>query len=272
MLARIFNLLAIVIAGLLSCSVASTPAADLPGQTPGSAQATAELPKSIGHERNPQGHHVYSVPVVRLNATDRRSDTLDYYKYLLPECFELKLDEKKQVVTFSTKRELTTTELAEALNHMAADSGEMPYWLEVEARDLPKSPTFRPDYFKVTKLKELPKGLAWFGAPTKAVLQLPLELLPLSIGTLHVTPSTAHCMAHSRFALRVLDEAGKVIWQEDTLALATSEFAVADVDEDGVHEVYLRRNDHGKVDFFLITQLAKPNRDAAGTTKLPGAH
>jgi hypothetical protein len=172
-------------------------------------------------------------------------------------------------VVFSTKRELTTTELAYALNQMARDNGEMPYWLEIEARDLPKSPTFHPDRFKVTKLKELPKGLAWFGAPEESVLQLPLELLPLSLGRLHVTPSTAHCMAHSRFALRVLDEAGKVIWQEDTLAFATSEFAVADVDEDGMHEVYLRRNDHGTEEYFSITQSVKSLQEAAGRTQIP---
>lgn len=130
----------------------------------------------------------------------------------------------------------------------------MPFWAELEARDLEVSkdaPIIR--YGVEATSQEAPPELAWFDMPTDRAFQIPLSFGGSRLGSFLVVPSTAFCMCHSRFTLRILDPKGKVIWKEEKTAYAGVKIALGNADEFGMHKIWLTRDDHGESKQLLIT-------------------
>ena len=175
------------------------------------------------------------------------------YEGTVPDCDEFTIDFKTRKCAFLTSRKLTLSELADAIDQMAWLGGDIPYWSELEARDIAKSDHFKRANFIVEETKgDFPPNLAWFSVPKDRQISTLIGVNEFEQGQLIFTPTTAHCMAHSRFAIRVLDTDGRLLWSEDSIALASVRFTVADIDRDGLHDILLDRDDHGQATRFLI--------------------
>ncbi len=175
------------------------------------------------------------------------------YEGAVPDCDEFTVDFETRKCTFSTSRKLTLPELVDAINQMAWMGGDIPYWSELEARDIVRSNRFNSANYIVEESKEdFPPNLAWFWAPADRRISTLIGVSEVEQGQLIFTPTTAHCMAHSRFAIRVFDPDGRLLWRDDSIALASVRFAVADIDRDGLHDILLDRDDHGRASRFLI--------------------
>lgn len=185
------------------------------------------------------------------------------YEGMVPDCDDMTVDFKTRKCTFLTSRELELSELADAIDQLAWVGGDIPYWSELKARDIAKSTEFDTKNYTVGEIEEdFPPNLAWFWVPKDRQISTMIGIDGFEQGQLIFTPTTAHCMAHSRFAIRVLDASGKLLWHDDSTSLANVRFAVADVDRDGLHEILLDRDDHGKASRFLIKRSIE--QDAAG--------
>lgn len=244
------------------------------------------LPKSITYQKRADGKHAYSVAGI-YNASERSKkeqirtdaqrekddknpfgplDLSDYpesiYQGTIPDCDEVEADFPNRVLRFTTSRKLPFDELAKVIDEMARIGGDLPYWDELEARDIGQSSAYSAENYEISTPKdEFPSGLAWFLVPDRKV-STPIKI-DFFQGTLLFIPSTAHCMVHSRFSIRILDPNGLVLWEDDKTALADVRFALADIDQDGLHEILLIRDDHGKEDRFLIRRKPMPKNQEA---------
>lgn len=180
------------------------------------------------------------------------------YQGTVPDCDEFRVDFETKICTFLTSRKLRLPELATAIDQMAEIGGDIPYWRELEARDIAKSDHYSETNYTVAEEKEnFPSNLAWFGVPGDRQISTLIAINGFDHGQLVFTPTTAHCMAHSRFAIRVLEPDGRLLWHQDSIALASVRFAIADLDSDGFHEILLDRDDHGQASRFLIKRNIK---------------
>ncbi len=229
-------------------TVLSSRAADQPVQPP-SSNTAGKLPRSITHEKNDQGAHVYGVTGIYARSGDRNST----YQEQVPDCTNFKINPENQTCTFTTSRELPIPELSRAFDLMAGGSGELPYWFELEARDTPPSALVGELRYSTTPVtSEAPAGLAWFHMPLEQPLRIPLGIRGRDPGTLWIVPSTAQCMSHSKYVLRILDEKGKLVWTDEKTLFADVNIAITDIDNDTVHEIWINRDDHGQTARFQI--------------------
>jgi hypothetical protein len=214
------------------------------------------LPKSISYRQVEDGQHVYVISGIY--ATSPKQDIEDLGSLLgnplIPDCLTCTFDFKKLTCTFTTSRKLTYSELAYALDDIAELGGDMPYWAEVEARDLEDTKEFKRIRYEIEEVKkEPPAGLAWFWIQDDQKFQIPLSLGGFDQGSLLVVPSTALCMCHSRFIMRILDPKGMVIWKQTDAAYGSVRIALSSDEELGMHKVWLHRSDHGANTTFVIT-------------------
>lgn len=225
-----------------------------------------KLPQSVTHKRLDNGHHEYRV--VGLYALDEGRDPADSasycantFGYLLPEGAEVEAELKDGSLVIRTSVLIPYDTLAFALDGVATGGGEVPTWVELEARDLKKSELFDRNHYQVVKLdNDFPAGLAWLGMSRTQELRLPFVTKFWSTGTLLFGPTTARCMCHSRFAIRILHEDGSLIWEDSDSAYGAVQIAMADTDGDRIHEVYFEANDHGKSARYVL----KPKSEQAG--------
>jgi len=208
--------------------------------------SAGKLPRSITHTTTDQGAHIYQVTGIYARSAERNPS----YQEQLPDCTSFKLDPQNQTCTFTTSRELPLPELSRAFDQMAGGSGELPYWSELEARDTPPGALVGELRYSTTPAtSEAPSGLAWFHMPREQPLRIPLGIRGRDPGTLWIVPSTAHCMSHSKYVLRILDEEGKLIWTDEKTLFADVNIAITDT----VHEIWINRDDHGQKASFHIT-------------------
>lgn len=225
-----------------------------------------KLPQSVTHKRLDNGHHEYRV--VGLYASDKGRDPADSasycastFGYLLPEGAQVEAELKDGSLVIRTSVQIHYDTLAFAIDGVAAGGGEIPTWVELEARDLKKSELFDPNHYQVVKLEiDFPAGLAWLGMSRTEGLRLPFVTKFWSTGTLLVGPTTGRCMCHSRFAIRILHEDGSLIWEDSDSAYGNVQVAMADTDGDRIHEVYFETDDHGKNTRYVL----KPQSEQAG--------
>ena len=194
------------------------------------------------------------------------------YKGTVPDCEDFTVDFETRKCTFLTSRELALSELADAIDQLAWIGGDIPYWSELETRDLEKSSLFSDEAYELVPYSgEVPLQLAWFSAPKWEPLATAFCFDLVEQGRLLIMPTTAHCMAHSRFSIRVLDARGKLIWQDLDTLVADVQVALVDIDRDGSHDLIIDQNDHGKSSRFLlrrnIEQCADDQLPARAETK-----
>ena len=214
-----------------------------------------KLPKAITYRKIDATRHEYVISSI-YTASEKKglSDKVaDSYLPRIPDALDIKLDFTKRTASFSTKRELSFSELAEAIDEMARLGGDIPYWSELEARDLEATKDFRQlKYSIATETENPPSGLAWFSMPRDRTFSIPLNLFGPDPGSLEVVPTTAYCMCHSKYILRILDPKGKVIWKEENIAFAEVQIALYQAKDSNLHEIRLVRDDHGETRSFVI--------------------
>ena len=223
-----------------------------------------DLPKAITYRHNDDGTHIYVVSGIYAHSSDRdrpsdRSDVLGY----VPECIDAIFDFESRRLEMTTSRRLTLSELAYAIDDLAFSGGDVPYWDELEARDIKKSSLFSNKAYELASYSgEVPMHLAWLSIPKWKPLTTAFSYDLVEQGKLLITPTTAHCMAHSRFSVRVLDAEGRVIWQDLNTLVADLRIALTDIDRDGSHDVIIDQNDHGKSTRFLLRRIIEQGDDA----------
>ena len=215
-----------------------------------------KLPKAVTHRMIDATKHEYTISGIYSASAknDELKDVASTYKIFVPDSLEFDLDFKARMARFSTSRELTLSELAYAIDDMAKLGGDIPFWVELEARDMENTKDLpRIRYTIKATAEDAPPELAWFWVPKDRAFQVPLSLGGPELGSLLVVPSTAFCMCHSKFNLRILDPEGKLIWKEEDTAYAGVRIALSNANEFGMHKIWLTRDDHGESTKFLIS-------------------
>jgi hypothetical protein len=252
----------LTIIGMLLLAVLPTvPAEDDPlakstGEEARPQRTILNLPKAVTHRMIDATMHEYTISGI-YSASAKNNEfknVASTYKIFIPDSLELDLDFKARKATFSTSRELSLSELAYAIDDMAKHGGDIPFWVELESRDLENTKDFARIRYTIEATDEdPPPELAWFWVPKDRAFQVPLSLGGSELGSLLVVPSTAFCMCHSKFNLRILDPEGKLIWKEEDTAYAGVRIALSNADEFGMHKIWLTRDDHGESKKFLIS-------------------
>lgn len=231
------------------------------------AETEPQLPASVVHVHE-GGKHSYTIGGIFAGFVfESTSETGSNYTSYFPDSLDASVDRERRTFTVSTSRPLSIVELKNAIDEVARGGGDLPYWTELQLRDTPKSPRYADGLFRVRPLKgEHPQGLAWFSVAKDGLLRFPIRLAFDHQGTVFVSNKTAYCMCHERYAIRILDADGRLLWQEQEVALGFCRFAVVDKDGDGVHEILIERYDHGKSARFVIrAKHVLPLSDAAVT-------
>ena len=217
-----------------------------------------KMPQAVSHRKVSASKHEYTISGLCRGFAGKSEDPKEAastYEALIPHALDLDLDFKKAKATFSTSKELSLSELAYAIDDMAELGGDFPFWVELEARDLESTKDFtRIRYTVEATDAATPPKLAWFWLPKDRELRIPLSIGGPKFGSLLVVPSTAFCMCHSRFSLRILDPTGKLIWEEEDTAYAGVRIALTSDEEFGMHKIWLIRDDHGTSTKFLIRE------------------
>jgi hypothetical protein len=219
----------------------------------------ASLPKAISYSEDKEGHHVYVISGIYVSSPKHDVDDPGALlgMPLIPDCLECTFDFQKLTCTIKTSRKLTYSELAYAVDGIAELGGDMPYWAELEARDLPASTEYTKFHFDLAKVDDAtPKGLAWFWLSSKEVFEMPFAFGD-RFGSVMIVPTTGFCMCHSRYCIRLLDPDRKVVWSDTDTAFAGIALAVADEDEDLNQEILIRRDDHGQKSNFRIQRRSE---------------
>jgi hypothetical protein len=215
-----------------------------------------KLPSAVTHKRVDAAKHQYVVTGIYMGAASKEKDPKEgssIYKASIPDVLDIDLNFETRKATFFTSRELSLSELAYAIDEMARLGGDIPFWAELDARDLQDSKNLTRIRYEIEDTKkEPPPKLAWFLVPDDRPFQIPLSLGGFEQGSLLVVPSTAQCMCHSRFTLRILDPEGKVIWKQEDAAFGGIRIALSSDDELGMHKIWMRRSDHGTNKNFII--------------------
>ena len=242
--------------GLLAASLAHAeedPFADPAPAPPRPERKISSLPKSVTYEAK-DGSHIYTISGIYVTSPEHEiDDPGSLSEAFIPDCEDCTFDFRKRTCTITTSRKLTFSELAYAIDDIAGMCGDLPYWFELEARDLPASEEFAGVRFAVEAVEGAhPKRLGWFWLPDDKPFEIPFAFGPNQTMKVLIVPTTAFCMCHSRYCIRILDESGKLVWQDNNTAYAGISVAVTDQDEDFVHELLIRRHDHGKDARFRI--------------------
>ncbi len=255
---KTISILATVTALLACAAVAGEddPFADPPSEPPRPEREIAKLPKAVTYRHEGQDRQVYVISGIYPSPKDQEIENLDsLYQALIPDCTSLQLNFSTNTCTFVTSRSLSFSELAYAIDDLAKYGGNLPYWAELEARDLPVAESIHADRYKIAKTMadRLPPSPAWYSIPKHSGFSAPLGM-GRDIGKLLVVPTTAFCMCHSRYCIRILDAEGQVIWKDETSAYGSVRVSIADIDDDTMHEVFIERHDHGKEGVHYMIQ------------------
>jgi len=245
------------------------PFAQTTQEPPRPERKISSLPKSLTYESE-DGRHIYTVSgIYDTSAVDGIDDVGQLCEVYIPDCLTCVFDFEEKTCQIVTSRKLGFSELAYAVDDIAALCGDLPYWAELEARDIEEAAEGDQIDFDVQMIKQThPKGLGWFSIPKDRKFEMPFDGAERNMKLL-VVPTTAYCMCHSRFCIRILNKAGKVVWEDEEIANGSISIAVSDQNRDYVHELLLRKNDHGKESRYRIMlkrseQFVPPKYDRAG--------
>ena len=70
-------------------------------------------------------------------------------------------------------------------------------------------------------------------------------------------------MCHHRFALRLLNEEGEVLWMDTVSLYADCKIAIHDLDNDGADEIVVERINHGRKKQMLLLKR-RPVSESGG--------
>lgn len=75
-------------------------------------------------------------------------------------------------------------------------------------------------------------------------VEVPFRWRPGGEGKFVINPATGLCMCHSRYAMRILDDNGRLVWIDDSTAYGLIRFAIVDRNQGGADEILLIRTVH----------------------------
>ncbi len=191
---------------------------------------------------------------------DEREST---YAAFFPEGTKVSLNFTELECTITTQEELNLSEFADIIDQLAWLCGEIPYWPELEARDAPKSDEFDLTRYQIQKATTaFPPSLAWFraGNTLSGSVTSPFAIYLDYPGSLRIDSTTAHCIDYNRFAVRILDGHGRLVWMDDTTLSGDVSFAVADLDGDLRHEVLIQMSNHKESSNLIIRPAEDPDQ------------
>lgn len=215
------------------------------------------LPKSIKYEQLDKNRHQYSItglyPKEEKDVKSFEEHCVDLFKLVLPEGAEVEAQLKGETLMLMASQQIPHDTLAFVVDGVALGGGWLPCWSELEARDLKRANHFNPELYEIVQQAgDFPPGLAWVGLGDKELRFPFLHTVMTATGTFLIGPTTGRCMCHSRFALRVLDDQGDLLWIADDPASGLCRFASGDKDADGCHELYFETDDHGKTTRYVV--------------------
>lgn len=217
------------------------------------------FPRSVTHRFDGKNHeYLISGLYTEFHKGKAQAPTSAIDLYIQP-LVRVEVDIATKTCRVLTSREVTPSEFANAVDHAAYIDGMIPYWAELENRDLPVAIPFSTDLYEVVppspEVAAMRQG--WFYLNKRRAFSSPLNLSAVEMGRLLIVPSTAYCMCHARFSIRILDAEGRIVWLNDDLAYSSVSIAITDVDGDDCHEILLRRLDHAEeaVEFLIRRDL-----------------
>jgi hypothetical protein len=224
-----------------------------PSDLPRPDRIIATMPKSVFYEAA-KGHHIYTIKGIYATSPQSGIDEpAELSANYIPDVEACSFDFEKRTATIQTSRRLTNSELAYAIDDIAAFGGDMPYWAELVARDLPESKEYTDLKIEIEEFKgDFPECLAWFSPSSHEPFEMPFTVSPPKHFKVLIVPTTAFCMCHSRYCIRILDPMGKVVWKDSTTAYATVSIAVATSDDGLGHKLLIRRYNHGERANFIV--------------------
>jgi hypothetical protein len=215
-----------------------------------------KLPSSVECKSPNETTHIYAINGIYECDEADVSQIEGVLQGMLPNCSSFRINLKAGNCVFTTTTKLDSVELSYAIDDMADLAGVMPFWLELTARDWPVSDSFAPDRYTISKIKDQElslSGVAWFGIAKGMPFDVPVSFGGPETGKLRIVPATSYCMCHQRFTLRIVNPTNEVIWSHSKELFGSLHVAITDTDNDSVHEVLIKRYDHGKLDYFTLT-------------------
>lgn len=217
------------------------------------ARGITVLPSAVKYKLLADDRHEYAIgglfPLDEdADLDNSASHAAALFEFVFPEGVKVKVNFTPKALTLETSRPVPYDTLAFAVDGLAIGGGELPTWDEMAARDLKKSETFSDDHYEIVEIKEdFPSGLAWFWFGSDEEMALPFVVHHLNeLGTVRFTPTTSHCMCFPRFAIRISDRKDRVVWEMSDPGVGRVLFALADLNADHSHEIYLDLTNHGK--------------------------
>ncbi len=262
-------IVACLLVSALIVSAETDPFADSTPDPPRPERQITSIPKSVSYEAV-DGSHAYTIRGIYATSPKHKvNEPGSLSEAFIPDCEDCTFDFEKSICTIRTTRKLTNSELAYAIDDIAGIGGDMPYWAELTARDLPETEEFADLDFVVQAFKgDFPKHLAWFSLSDKEPFEIPFGITSLLHFKVLIVPTTAFCMCHSRYCMRILDTSGKIVWTDSATAYAAVSVAIASLDDASGQQLLIRRYDHGK-DASFIVKLKSEQGGAANPAK-PG--
>jgi len=185
------------IVGVVYLAAEEDPFADVT-EKPRPEREILKIPQSISYTVD-GGSNVYTITGIYVSS--QKNDLNEFeilFETIVPDCQDCNIDLKKRTYTLRTKRKLTHSELAYAIDDMAEMGGEVPYWVELEARDLEKAKDSQLDFMIQEFKGEKPKNIALFSMFDGKPFEIPFCSLPMQGYKILITPTTAFCICHSR--------------------------------------------------------------------------
>jgi hypothetical protein len=92
---------------------------------------------------------------------------------------------------------------------------------------------------------------------------LPIRLTEGRKATIRLNRTTALCMCHDRFAMRVYNDQDEYVWENQTDLRGTCHLLAADLNQDGQDEIVVYQGDHGHSELLVFrNQLYWPGLGA----------
>lgn len=250
-------------------SVAEETARALPPAIEHLENKESRIPASVHYEVIAKNRHVVMVDGIagksiheegKLEEESFHQTPLDY----MPESFgfiSIEMNYKTRNCKIITSKKIKPVDLSLAINELAKIRSDVPCWAELYARDLERAEDFRDDRYRSEKLNgEFPAGLAWFWLSRSMSFSAPFIIgSNAHRGQLFVVPNPVPQGSPYRYTVRLLGQAGRVVWMDSSTANGVVRIAVGDADGNGEHEIYLGCNENGVESRFCIKM--KTERD-----------
>lgn len=190
------------------------------------------------------------------------SDGIDYEEILFlsisTNCTNFTTDLQAKTISFVLSNHLTN--VVQVVNDLARWR-KIPFWEELLMRDEQSVRGCAITYTlsNVSSNKPDVTGLEWKPIPRDTTFRVPFRYAKDTLGSLVFNRSAGLCIfGHNCFGLRICESSGKWFWEDTDNVYGNCLLAVCDMNEDGVDEILIDRNDHGVTSYLLYVPDFQP--------------